>query len=133
MTHELGLADVEAGVRAAIAAYNQAVDDGRTDDVVATYCPDGSCDIQLLGTHQGHDALRAAYAKVEPHVPQRHIVSNTLVTGWTAEEATAVSDFMFLTRGESGWNVRLVGRYRDTLHRTADGWRFHHREADFVS
>lgn len=133
MTREVSFAEVEAGVRAAIAAYNQAVDDGRTDDVVATYCADGSCDIKLLGAYEGHEALRAAYRKVEPRTPQRHIVSNTLVTGWSADEATAVSDFMFLTRGEGGWEVRLVGRYRDTLHRAEDGWRFHRREADFVT
>src|SRR5207245_6233482 len=34
-------ADVVEGIRATIAAYTQALDDGRTDDVVATYCDDG--------------------------------------------------------------------------------------------
>ncbi|MGN6473946.1 MAG: nuclear transport factor 2 family protein [Mycobacteriales bacterium] len=124
--------EVEAGVRAAIAAYNHAVDDGRTDDVVATYCPDGSCDIKALGAHEGHDALRAAYAKVEPKIPQRHVVTNTLVTAWSADEAKAVSDFVFMVRVESGWQVSLVGRYRDTLHRSESGWLFHRREADFI-
>ncbi len=133
MPDELTYAEVEAGVRAAIAAYNHAVDDGRTDDVVATYCPDGSCDIQLLGAHEGHDALRAAYAKVEPARPQRHLVVNTMVTEWDAGHASAVSDFVFLVRGESGWKTSLVGRYRDSLCRTDAGWRFHRREADFVT
>ena len=131
--HEVRYADVAAGVRATIAAYNHAVDDGRTDDIVATYCPDGSCDIKALGAHEGHEALRAAYAKVVPTMPQRHVVTNTLLTEWNADEATAVSDFLFLTRGESGWKVRLVGRYRDTLHWTEDGWRFHRREGDFIT
>src|SRR4051794_19750782 len=98
MVDQVRLADVEAGVRAAIATYNHAVDDGRTDDVVATYCPDGSCDIKALGAHEGHEALRAAYTKVEPTVPQRHLVMNTLLTQWNAEEAKAVSDFVFLAR-----------------------------------
>ncbi|HVT65448.1 MAG TPA: nuclear transport factor 2 family protein [Mycobacteriales bacterium] len=129
---EVTYADVEAGVRAAIAAYNHAVDDGRTDDVVATYCPDGSCDIKALGAHEGHDALRAAYAKVVPQLPQRHLVVNTLLTEWSAGEAKAVSDFVFMVRGESGWQVSLVGRYRDTLHRADVGWLFHRREADFT-
>jgi hypothetical protein len=129
---EVRYADVEAGVRAAIAAYNHAVDDGRTDDVVATYCPDGSCDIKALGAHEGHEALRAAYAKVEPRIPQRHLVVNTLLTEWSAEQATAVSDFVFMIRTEPGWQVALVGRYRDMLHRTDAGWRFHRREADFT-
>ena len=55
-------ADVAEGVRAAIAAYTLALDDGRTDDVVATFCVDGVVDIPGLGTHVGHDALREAFA-----------------------------------------------------------------------
>ncbi len=54
-------ADVVEGIRATIAAYTHALDDGRTDDVVATFCPDGVVDIPGMGTHVGHDALRAAY------------------------------------------------------------------------
>jgi hypothetical protein len=133
MSEGASLADVAEGVRAAIAAYTQALDDGRVDDVVATFCADGSCDIPGLGAHSGHVELRAAYARVVPQVPQRHLVLNTLVTGWTDTEATATSDVVFLVRGESGWMVVLVGRYRDTLHRDGDAWRFHHRTADFVT
>ena len=55
---ETTYAEVVEGVRATIAAYTQALDDGRTDDVVATFCPDGVCDIPGMGTHRGHDALR---------------------------------------------------------------------------
>ena len=126
-------ADVYAGVLTAIAEYNQAVDDGRTDDVVATYCADGSCDIQALGAHEGHDALRAAYAKVEPRVPQRHLVVNTRVTDWSEDHASAVSDFVFLVRRDEGWKTMLVGRYDDMLHRDGDRWRFHRREGTFVT
>ena len=32
-------AEVVEGIRATIAAYTHALDDGRTDDVVATFCP----------------------------------------------------------------------------------------------
>ena len=67
-------ADVAEGVRAAIAAYTQALYDGRTDDVVAMFCVDGSCDIPGMGTLEGHDALRAAYSGWEPRRPQRHLV-----------------------------------------------------------
>ena len=58
-------AEVVEGVRATIAAYTQALDDGRTDDVVATFCPDGVCEIPGMGTHEGHDALRQAYREVD--------------------------------------------------------------------
>jgi hypothetical protein len=125
-------AEVVAGVGAAIAAYTLALDDGRTDDVVATFCADGSVDIPGLGTHVGHDALRAAYARIAPRRPQRHLVLNTLVTDWNDHEASAISDVVLLLKGESSWSVQLVGRYNDALH-CADGtWRFHERKAEFV-
>jgi SnoaL-like domain len=101
--------------------------------VVATFCADGVCDIPGLGTHEGHDALRAAYAKWAPRRPQRHLVLNTLVTTWDEHEATAISDVVFLLQGDEGWAVQLVGRYHDALHHVDDTWRFHRRAAEFVS
>jgi hypothetical protein len=126
-------AEVSEGIRATIAAYTQALDDGRTDDIVATFCADGGCDIPGLGTYEGHDALRAAYAKWIPRVPQRHLVVNTLVTDWSDDDASAVSDVVFLLHGDGGWAIRLVGRYEDTFHRDGDTWRFHRRAASFVT
>jgi hypothetical protein len=124
-------AAVAEGVRATIAGYTQALDDGRTDDVVATFCPDGVCDIPGMGTHEGHDALRAAYAGWAPRRPQRHLVLNTLVTEWGNDEAEAISDVVFILLGKSGWAIQLVGRYHDTLHRNGGTWRFHRRVATF--
>ncbi|HMQ25025.1 MAG TPA: nuclear transport factor 2 family protein [Acidimicrobiales bacterium] len=127
-------AEVDAGVRRAIAAYTQALDDGRTDDVVATFCPDATVEIPGMGTHEGVDAIRAAYAQWTPRRPQRHLVLNTLVAEWTADEAHATSDVVFLLKGKEGWAVQVVGRYEDVLHRDdADGrWRFHARRATFL-
>ena len=107
---DLTYADVDAGVRRAIAAYTQALDDGRTDDVVATFCADGGIDIAGLGTHEGHDALRAAYATVEPQRPQRHLVLNTLITDWSATSAaahaaTSSSSCSARTAGRRCWSV----------------------------
>jgi ketosteroid isomerase-like protein len=126
-------AEVAEGVRAAIAAYTQALDDGRTDDVVATFCPDGVCDIPGMGTHVGHDALRGAYEGWKPRRPQRHVVVNTHVTDWNDREATAISDVIFLLQGDGGWTIQLVGRYHDTLHHDQGTWRFHRRAAEFVT
>jgi hypothetical protein len=133
MSTTTSYAEVDAGVRAAIAAYTQALDDGRTDDIVATFCPDGGCDIPGMGRHEGHDALREAYAGLKPRRPQRHVVVNTLVTDWNDEEAHAISDVIFLLQGDSGWAIQLVGRYHDTLHHDDRTWRFHHRAAEFVT
>ena len=138
MSSTLSYADVVEGVRAAIAAYTQALDDGRTDDVVATFCADGVCEIPGMGTHEGHDALHAAYTKWKPRRPQRHLVVNTLVAEWNDHEANAVSDVIFILQGDAGWTIQVVGRYHDTLHRYdgPDGtglWRFHRRVAEFVT
>ena len=120
--------EVVEGVRATIAAYTHALDDGRTDDVVATYCPDGVFDMPAMGTFEGHEALREAYAGWAPRGPQRHLVVNTLVTEWDDREATAISDVVFTLKGDSGWAIQFVARYHDTLHHEDGRWRFHRRQ-----
>jgi hypothetical protein len=125
-------AEVAEGVRATLAAYAQALDDGRTDDVVATFCPDGAIEIPGLGTHEGHEALRTAYDSWKPRRPQRHLVLNTLVTECGEDEARATSDVIFTVLGHSGWVIALVGRYQDVLHRHDRDWRFYRRVATFV-
>ena len=86
-----------------------------------------------MGTHEGHDALRQAFARWTPRRPQRHLVLNTLVTDWNDDEARATSDVIFLLKGEDGWSVQLVGRYHDVLHHADGRWRFHRRTAEFVT
>jgi ketosteroid isomerase-like protein len=120
-------AEVVEGVRAAIAAYTHALDDGRTEDVVATYCPDGVFDLPGTGTFEGHDALREAYDAWKPQRPQRHLVSNTHVTDWNGHEASAISDVVLIVQGKEGWAIRFVARYHDTLHHDDGTWRFHRR------
>jgi hypothetical protein len=126
------LADVVAGVGNAMAAYTQALDDGRTEDIVATFCPDGSCDMPGLGRHVGHDALRAAYDSWKPRKPQRHLITNTLIAAWDEHEARVSSDVVFLLQTDRGWVVGVVGRYEDVLHLDGGTWRFHRRVATFV-
>lgn len=126
-------AEVVAGVGAAIAAYAQALDDGRTEDVIATFCQDGAVDLPGMGVHEGHEALRAAYAKWVPRQPQRHLIVNTLVSAWDDHEATATSDVVFLLQHEGRWRIQTVGRYDDVLHADGGRWRFHRRTATFVS
>src|SRR5438067_4905964 len=120
-------ADVVEGIRATIAAYTQALDDGRTDDVVATYCDDGVFDRAAMGTFEGHDALRTAYDSWKPQRPQRHLVVNTRVTDWSDDEAHAISDVVFILKGESTWSTQFVARYHDTLHQDGGRWKFHRR------
>jgi ketosteroid isomerase-like protein len=120
-------AEVVEGIRATIAAYTHALDDGRTDDVVATYCADGAFEMPGMGTFEGHDALRTAYDGWKPRRPQRHLVTNTLVTDWSSDEATATSDVVLVVQGKDGWAIQFVARYRDVLHHVDGTWRFHRR------
>ncbi len=133
MSTKMTQAEVAEGVRTALALYTQALDDGRTDDVVATFCPDGTCEIPGMGIHRGHGALSDAYSRWKPQRPQRHLVLNTVVGEWNGTEATATSDVVFVLLGESGWDIQLIGRYDDVLHRDGDAWRFHYRKANFVT
>ncbi len=86
-----------------------------------------------MGTHVGHDALRAAYTKWKPRRPQRHLVVNRLVTDWNDREASTTSDVIFLLQGDAGWAIQIVGRYEDTLHYDDGAWHFHRRAASFVT
>ncbi|MEU1302556.1 nuclear transport factor 2 family protein [Streptomyces shenzhenensis] len=122
---------VAAGVRAAIGAHTRAQDAGRTDDIVALYVPDAVLEVPGLAPVEGHDALREAFKGWAPAKPQLHLVSNTVITSWTEEEATAVSDVVFFQRGESGWAVQLVGRYDDTLRCQDGAWRFRRRTTTY--
>ena len=132
MTTKTTFAEVAEGVRATMAAYTQALDDGRTDDIVATFCPDGVSEITGMGIHEGHEALHAAYAGWKPRGPQRHLVLNTLVTDWNDDEAKAISDVVLIVQGNSGWKIQIVGRYEDTFHHDNGTWRIHRRLATFV-
>jgi ketosteroid isomerase-like protein len=133
MTSATTFADVAEGVRATMAAYVQALDDGRVDDIVATFCADGVVEIEGMGTHQGHDALREAYAGWAPRRPQRHLVLNTHVAEWDGERARAISDVVFILLGKGGWAIQLVGRYDDVLRLDDGRWRFERRVATFVT
>jgi hypothetical protein len=126
-------ADVADGVRTALGLYTQALDDGRVDDVVATFCPDGSVEMPGEGRVEGHTDLRATYERWKPVGPQRHLVLNTVVIEWDADVARATSDFVFIFSRGGKWSVELVGRYHDVLHRDGDAWRFHSRVAEFVT
>jgi 3-phenylpropionate/cinnamic acid dioxygenase small subunit len=128
----IAFAEVAEQVRAVLAAAAQAQDDGRTDDLVALYAEDGVVDVPGLGRFAGTSALREAFAGWAPTVPQRHIVTNTLVTEWNGGSARATSDVVFVQRGDSGWAVATVARYHDTFRNTDGTWALAQRSMEFA-
>lgn len=116
--------DVTAGVLNTIATYVHALDQGRTDDLVALFADDAVVDIMGQGVMEGRDAIHAGYLLTVPTGPQLHMIVNVRVTPSADDEATAVSDLALLKRGESGWGVQLTGRYQDTLRLCDGSWLF---------
>jgi len=124
---------VAAGVQATLAAYARALDEGRTDDVVALFHPSGSIEIAGMGSFQGRDSIREVYSGLVPALPQLHLVANTVISSWTDDEATAISNFTFLQRGESGWVVPVTGRYDDVFRKDDDHtWQIFSKATTYV-
>ncbi|WP_280490349.1 nuclear transport factor 2 family protein [Nocardia carnea] len=121
-----------AGVQNAIAAYAHALDDGRTDDVVAQFTARGVSEIVGYGTFEGHAALQEGYSGLVPAKPQRHLVTNTAIVSISPDEVVATSDLVWLVRDEKGWIVEGTGRYQDTLRNEDGVWRFAHRTLRFT-
>jgi len=122
---------VAAGVHGAIAKATQAQDAGRADDIVALYTSDGILEVPGIDPIAGHDALREAFKQWTPTLPQKHLVANTVITSWTENEATAVSDTAFFQRGESGWAIQVAGRYVDSLVHRDGEWLFQRRTTTY--
>lgn len=120
-------------VRQVIAKYCQALDDGRVDDLVALFTEDGVSALPGMDSVRGRDALGELYRNLVPKAPQRHLVLNTVVSELGAGRAGAVSDLVFLTKSESGWDVSLVGRYDDLLREEEGHWRFESRTLSFAT
>ncbi|MEW1640727.1 nuclear transport factor 2 family protein [Streptomyces sp. NPDC091219] len=125
-------ASVTAAVQTAIAAYAQALDAGRADDIADLYTADGVAEIVGMATFEGREAIRQGFGGFTPQAPQLHLIANTVVTSATEDEATATSNLAFFARRESGWSVQMVGRYDDVLRREDGVWRFRRRVTTFA-
>ncbi|GAA3204294.1 nuclear transport factor 2 family protein [Actinocorallia longicatena] len=122
-----------AGIRAVLGAHAQAQDDGRSADVVALYTPDGVLEIPGLPPVEGHEALRDAFLSWAPARPQKHLVSNTVVTSLSGDEASAASDVVFLQHSGSEWAVRLVARYDDSFRFRDGAWKIARRTTSYLA
>jgi len=123
-----------AAVRAVIAAYAQAIDEGRHRDIAGLFCEDGSVDLPTAGVVIGQEELLALFSggARSPEL-SRHLVTGTHVTRWSADHAVAISDLAVVGRaGGVPWGFRAVGRYFDLLHCRDGRWLFHTRTLRFA-
>jgi hypothetical protein len=130
-------AEVYTGVLATIAAHSQAQDDGRVDDLAALYLDDAVVVIPGMATLEGVPAIRAAFAQPawqpDPAKPQRHVVSNTVLTGWDEQSARATSDVVMLKFDGTAWAPLIVARYHDEFELSAGHWLLRRRTDEYVA
>ena len=115
------------------AHYCQALDDGRWDDLVDLFTPDGA--FVGLATARGHDELRTFFADLQdgPLSAWWHFSSNETIdlVGTPAHAATGQTwlDQPCVVDGRA--HV-AAGRYQDRMVRGDDGrWRFSERRVTF--
>lgn len=127
------LAEVLAGVSTTLAAHVHAQDDGRVDDRLALYTSDAVLEVPGVGLTSGTDELRKLFVAGTPTAPQRHLVLNTVVSGWDAEEASAQSDVVYLAKGDAGWAIQFAARYYDEFARQGESWLLRRRRMEFAA
>lgn len=119
------LAD-QLAIRELVARYNYAIDEGRPEEWVATFVPDGTFESTALGSHTGADALLAFATGYIAAVNGRHCTTDFVVD---VEGDTARSRcYLIAVNNAAAPIVSTTAVYDDVLRRTADGWRFVHRK-----
>jgi hypothetical protein len=118
----------EAEIHRLLARYCHCCDDGEFGSLSELFLEGGSF-VFAEWAPTGRDALRRWFESSQP--PERrgkHLTSNVVVT-LQGDEASAISDFVFLARSDGQFSPRLAGRYLDDLRYDDGQWRFARRVA----
>jgi hypothetical protein len=115
------------------AAYCQACDDGRFDDLAALFAPHSTFAV-MGGTYDGPDDIVAFIAAGQtPELRGKHICANPLVDIDAAgATATGTIDYIFVGRTPEGLQITSAGRYYDTFVHDNGRWLFSSRRIVFL-
>jgi hypothetical protein len=116
----------QLAIRELVARYNYAIDEGRPDEWVATFVPDGTFESSALGTHTGADALLAFAHGYIAAFTGRHCTSD-FVIDVDGDEARSRC-YLIAVNNAAAPIISTTAVYEDVLRRTPDGWRFVHRK-----
>jgi uncharacterized protein (TIGR02246 family) len=123
----------EFAVRATLARYCHACDDGDLEALVDLFTPDA---VFTFGkyTAQGADGLRTFFGATSGSPEQRgkHLTTNIVVTPGDGT-ARVASDFLFLSFVDGVLVPGLTGRYDDELVRVDGAWLFARRDVRRLS
>jgi hypothetical protein len=116
----------QLAIRELTARYNYAIDEGRADEWVATFVPDGTFESTALGKFTGAEALLNFATGYSAAFTGRHCTTDYVVEvdGDDARQRC----YLILVNNASTPVVGVTAVYEDVLRRTADGWRFVYRK-----
>lgn len=123
-THKLS-ADDYIEIQQLYAKYNTAIDSGDAEGWAATFTPDG-----VFNTFKGHDALVGFIKQWRERMggaARRHWNTNLVITP-TAEGASGTVYLFLMDVSAKPPAIQTTAKYDDQLVKTADGWRFKHRQ-----
>jgi len=127
----------EAEVRNVIVRLAQYADGlGSCEQYAALFTEDADWMMPGAPRHGRADILAGSIARradggVGPGSNTRHVIATTAVEFSDADTAVADSYWMFYVETDSAPRLQLMGTYRDTLRRTADGWLMARREVSY--
>ena len=113
-------------IRELVARYNYAIDEGRPEEWVGTFVPDGTFESSLLGKHTGADALLAFAKGYIAAFSGRHCTSD-FVVDVDGDDARSRC-YLIAVNTAAAPIISATAVYEDVLRRTPDGWRFVHRK-----
>ena len=135
----------ELAIRNLLARVHNTIDavrrgEATAEDYDANWTEDGIWESPTMGTYHGHEGHQkrrdeaAALAKQGgAQIPERgpgsgayHITASTEVR-LQGDVAICDSKFLYGTSQGTAGQIHQVGRYRDEVRRTPDGWKLHHR------
>jgi uncharacterized protein (TIGR02246 family) len=118
----------EVEIHRLLARYCHACDDGDFDCLIDLFVDDASF-VYAEWAPSGREEIRRWFETTQP--PERrgkHLTTNIVVT-LHGDDASVISDFVFLARSDGRFSLQLAGRYFDELRYDEDQWRFARRVA----
>jgi hypothetical protein len=114
-------------VRELYARFCFSIDEGRYEEWVNTFTPDGVFDSPVAGRHAGHDGLRkftqALAASDMGKARQRHLVTN-LILSLEGDRGIGLSNLTVYVTRDGVTSLMLIGGYRTQLRKVNGEWYF---------
>jgi 3-phenylpropionate/cinnamic acid dioxygenase small subunit len=136
--------EAELDIRNLVVRLAQLADQGGVEEYLSLLDPDiawvmpANPAVGLAASERrGHDEIvqgikeRTAAGVQGPGTDTMHTVTNVWVHLDGPDTATAESSFVFWTTASTNPTATSLGRYRDTLRRSPDGWKLRRRVITF--